>query len=118
MSSDTRANVFSLFATRGALPFAVSRWNWADSDFAVVTEVIPKGDYGVARAFPVRDNIPNDHFAYHRPWREDMIMPNAGSYQWRLIDLPDAQLRQLILAFDATVAPQKAGKVGEGRGRV
>jgi hypothetical protein len=105
-SSDQRRNVFGIFAELGKVPFAVSRWNWKDTDYAVVTKVIPKGDYGVAYGFPVHDGVPNDHFAYERRWREDMTMPNAGSYQWRVIDVPELQLQQLIRTFQSTVAPQ------------
>ena len=106
MPPDQRRNVFGIFAELGKVPFAVSRRNWADSDYAIVTKVIPKGDYGAAYGFPVRDGVPNDHFTYERRWREDMTMPNAGSYQWRVIDLPESQLQQLTRTFQATVAPQ------------
>lgn len=105
MLLDTRNNVFQVFAELKKVPFAVSRWNWADSDYAIVTQVVPKGDYGVAYAFTVREGVPNDHFSYDRRWRENMTMPNAGSYQWRVIDIPDAQLEQFVRIFHSVIAP-------------
>lgn len=98
-------NVFNIYSELERLPFAVSRQNWPDSEFVVITKIVPKGDYGTAYGFPVNDGQPNDHFAYHRPWREQMIMPNAGSYQWRLIDIPEADIQSLIQTFENTVAP-------------
>ena len=98
-------NVFNLYAELGRLPFAVSRHNWLDTDYVVVTKIVPKGDYGTVYGFPVRDGEPNDHFAYHRPWREQMIMPNAGSYQWRYIDISEAEIQGLVQTFQTTVAP-------------
>jgi len=105
-STGRSRNVFGIFADLQKIPFAVSRKNWTDEDYAVVTKVIPKGDYGIAHAFPVRNDIPNDHFAYDRQWKSNMVMPNAGSYQWRVIDLPDTQLQKLVEAFWTSVAPQ------------
>lgn len=104
--TDQRRNVFEIFAELGEAPFVVSRSKWLDSDCVVVTKVIPNGDYGVAYGFPVHDGAPNDHFAYDRRWREDMVMPNAGSYQWRTSDIPDSQLLQIMRAFQSTIAPQ------------
>lgn len=98
-------NVFNIYAELKRLPFAVSRQNWLDTDFVVVTKIVPKGDYGIAYGFPVHDGQPNDHFAYHRPWREQMIMPNAGSYQWRHIDLLEDEIQGLVETFQSTVAP-------------
>lgn len=98
-------NVFKLYEELKRLPFAVSRSNWRDTDIAVITKIVPKGEYGTAYAFPVHEGQPNDHFAYHRPWREKMIMPNAGSYQWRHIDLPESEIQTLIETFQNTVAP-------------
>lgn len=101
----TANNVFSIFSELKRLPFAVSRQNWLDSDYVVVTKIVPKGDYGTAYGFPVRGGQPNDHFAYHRPWREQMIVPNSGSYQWRRIDIPDTEIQAIIATFESTVAP-------------
>lgn len=101
----TAKNVFNIYTEVGKLPFAVSRQNWLDCDYVVVTKIIPKGDYGTAYGFPVHNGQPNEHFAYHRPWREKMVMPNAGSFQWRLIAISEDELEKLIQTFETTVAP-------------
>lgn len=101
---DNDRNVFGIFAELKKLPFAVSRAKWMDSDFVVVTKVEPKGDYGVAYGFPVRNGEPNDHFVYDTRWKKEMIMPNAGSYQWRPIELSESQLEKLIEEFETKVS--------------
>ncbi len=98
-------NIFKLYTELDKLPFAASRSNWGDSDYIVVTNIIPKGNYGTAYGFPVRNGQPNDHFAYHRPWREEMILPNAGSFQWRHLDVPEAEIQRVIQEFQNSVAP-------------
>ena len=105
MHHDNR-NVFQIYKLLNRVPFAVSRKNWSDHDLAVVTKVIPKGDYGIAYGFPVRNGVPNDHFAYDNKWKKEMEMPNAGSYQWRIIDIPDFRLEELIREFYAIFGKQ------------
>jgi hypothetical protein len=92
--------------SQGKVPFAVSRNNWLDSDYVVVTKVIPKGDYGIAYGFPVSDGIPNDHFRGYRKWEETMEVPNAGAYQWRKIELSELQIQELVAIFEDEISPR------------
>ncbi len=95
---DSTRNVFQLHVAVRKLPFAISRANWADQDLIVVTKVVPKGKYGTAFGFPVRDGIPNDHGL-----SKSMEISCAGCYQWRVIDVPDFRLMELIEEFYNTV---------------
>ena len=97
-AQDRTRNVFQLFGTLQKLPFAISRANWADSDLIVVTKVAPKGKYGTAFGFPVRDGVPNDHAL-----SKSMEISCAGCYQWRQIDVPDDRLKELTSEFYKTV---------------
>jgi len=99
-------NVFQIFKQVERVPFAVVRKSWHGNYIAVVTKVIPKGDYGIAYGFPVGDGIPNDFFASDPKWRNEMVMPNAGSYQWRLMETPEQTLKNLIEKFYATIGKQ------------
>jgi len=66
---------------------------------------VPRGKYGVAYGFPVRDGVPNAHLSYDSKWKKKMELPNIGSYQWRFIDIPEIRLRELEKEFFAKVAP-------------
>jgi hypothetical protein len=105
LDPNSTKNVFQLFAEVKKIPFAMSRHHWSDQDFVVVTNVAPKGKYGVAHGFPVHDGKPNDHLAYAACWTSKMELPNAGSYQWRIISIPDERLTELISEFYREVAP-------------
>ncbi|MEZ7957637.1 MAG: hypothetical protein QMB90_10495 [Rubritalea sp.] len=98
-------NIFQLYSEIKQLPFAASRRNWKDSDLIIVTRVEPKGDYGKVYGFSVHDGVPNDHVAYSS-WKKDMGLPNVGSYQWRLIDLPQGTLIELVDRFYRGVGKQ------------
>ena len=99
-------NVFGLYRKIQKLPFAMSRHNWKDRDFVVVLQVVPKGKYGAAYGFAVHEGEPNDHLSYNADWKKCMELPNAGSYQWRHIDIPEEKLNDLIKVFYQNVAPQ------------
>jgi hypothetical protein len=91
-------NIFQIYSATNKLPFAASRQNWRNTDMIVVTRIEPKGNYGKAFGFSVRDGVPTDHVAYST-WKKDMALPNVGSYQWRLIDIPEASLAELVVQF-------------------
>lgn len=99
-------NLFQLFAEVKKLPFAASRHHWTDHDLVVVTRIVPRGKYGHAFGFPVRDGASNDHFDYAACWRKQMEIPNVGSYQWRFIEVPDERLSELVREFYSEVAPK------------
>lgn len=105
LDSESRENVFQIHARVGKLPFAMSRHNWTDQDLVVVLKIVPRGKYGVAYGFPVRDGVPNAHLSYDSQWKKNMELPNIGSYQWRYIDIPDFRLKELEEEFFARVAP-------------
>jgi hypothetical protein len=96
-------NVFQIYKQVGRVPFAVARKSWHGNYIAVVIKVIPKDDYGIAYGFPVSNGIPNDFFASDPKWRNEMVMPNAGSYQWRLVETSDKTLNDLIEKFYSTI---------------
>jgi hypothetical protein len=96
-------NVFQIYKQIGRVPFAVARKSWHGNYVAIVTKVIPKDDYGIAYGFPVSNGIPNDFFASEPKWRSEMVMPNAGSYQWRLVEMSDKSLQDLIAKFYDTI---------------
>ena len=106
IDSNSRQNVFQLFAEVTKVPFAMSRHNWTDHDLVVVTKILPNGKYGTAYGFPVHDGTPNEHLAYAGCWKKKMELPNAGSYQWRLVDVPRSRLIELIDEFYRDVAPK------------
>lgn len=91
-------NVFQIHEQGQSLPFAASRHNWGDNDLIVVTKVEPRGKYGKAYGFSVRDGKPNDHLAYSS-WKKDMELPNVGSYQWRPVEVPQFRLEELVDEF-------------------
>ena len=103
---DSTKNVFQLFAGLKKVPFAMSRHNWLDHDLVVVTKVLPSGKYGTAYGFPVRNGAPNDHFDYASCWKKRMEIPNVGSYQWRLVKVPDFHLTELVQEFYRDIAPK------------
>jgi hypothetical protein len=103
--SESRENAFQIYARVQKLPFAMSRHNWTDHDLVVVLKVVPRGRYGVAYGFPVRDGAPNAHLSYDSKWKKTMELPNIGSYQWRFIDIPDFRLKELEEEFFQQVAP-------------
>lgn len=102
--NDSRLNVFQAFEIAKNTPFAVSRRNWSDSDFAVIIKVEPIGKYGKAFGYPVRDMVPNDHFMYSTEWRKNLEIPNAGSYQWRIIQIDAEKIDRLSQIFVDEVA--------------
>ena len=99
-------NVFQIYKQVGRVPFAVARNSWHGNYVAIVTKVLPNGDYGIAYGFPVSNGVPNDFFGSDSKWRNEMVMPNAGSYQWRLVEMPMQTLEDLIEKFYATVGKQ------------
>lgn len=105
IDSESRENAFQIFARVQKLPFAISRHNWTDHDLVVVLRIVPHGKYGVAYGFPVRDGVPNTHLAYDSKWKKKMELPNVGSYQWRLVDVPDFRLKELEADFFEKVGP-------------
>src|SRR5262245_39067246 len=106
MNADRTRNVFQIFTQLGRVPFAVARSSWHGDYVAIVTKVLPKDNYGIACGFPVANGIPNAFFASELKWRTDMVMPNAGSYQWHLVEMSDQALENLIQKFYDTVAKQ------------
>lgn len=106
LDSESRENAFQIFARVQKLPFAISRHNWTDHDLVVVLKIVPRGKYGVAYGFPVRDGVPNFHLSYDSKWKKKMELPNIGSYQWRFIDVPDFRLQELEQEFFEEVAPR------------
>lgn len=68
------------------VPFKARRDNW-NRNFYVVVEKVEVGNYpyGKVYGYPVENGVRNNHFAYNRIWREEGIIPNAGSYQWNLV---------------------------------
>ena len=99
-------NVFEIYKQLGRVPFAVRRKTWSENFVAIVTNVIPKDDYGIAYGFLVKNGVPNDGFSSELKWRSEMVMPNAGSYQWRLANIPDSTIKNLIEKFYVTVGKQ------------
>lgn len=84
-------NIFELFYNNDQkVPFKAKRQNWDNRFYVVVEKVEPKqtptGTYGKAYGYPCKDGIRNNHFAYDKKWREEGIIPNAGSYQWELVE--------------------------------
>lgn len=96
-------NIFQIYQDVQKLPFAASRRTWEDRHLIIVMKVEPKGKYGKAYGFGVQDGEPNDHLAYSS-WRKDMELPNVGSYQWRLIQISDSDLKGLVERFYSGVA--------------
>lgn len=103
---DSRENAFQIFARCKKLPFAISRHTWEDHDLVVVLKIVPKGKYGTAYGFPVRNGVPNEHLSNDSKWKKQMELPNIGSYQWRYIDVPDWRLKELEEEFFKDVAPR------------
>ena len=81
-------NIFEIWDENGRkLPFAVRRDNWGPEYCAVVEEIeIKKWPYGIARGYSTRNGYRNNHFSYDSKWRKDRQIPNAGSYQWTLVE--------------------------------
>ena len=101
------SNAFIFFQQLGKTPFAMTRNHWGSDRFlAVVTNVVPRGKYGVAYGFAVKDESPNEHFDYDSKWCKHMTLPNAGSYQWSLVEVSDPQLQALVDKFNRVIAPK------------
>jgi len=102
-------NVFEIFRQINRVPFAVSRDNWSDRYYAVITSIEPDPDtnYGKAYGFSVKDHAPDDHMSYDNGWKKRMELPNVGSYQWRLRDdISVEKLEELKESFYKTIAPR------------
>lgn len=106
LDPNSRENAFQICARIQKLPFAMSRHNWGDHDLVVLLKIVPRGKYGSAYGFPVRDGVPNHHLAYDYKWKKSMELPNIGSYQWRFIEVPEFRLKELTDEFFAEVAPK------------
>ena len=97
MTQDNK-NIFQIWDDNGRkLPFAVRRFNWGPEYCAVVEEIeIRKWPYGIARGYSMKNGVPNNHFAYDNNWRKDHQIPNAGSYQWTLVENIELTSKRII----------------------
>lgn len=91
-------NIFEIYRSVKTLPFAASRQNWGNEFMIVITKIEPRGSYGKAYGFWVKNGAPNNHLSY-KEWVKNMELPNVGSYQWRHRDLTDKQLNGLVDKF-------------------
>lgn len=82
-------NVFEIWdANERKVPFVVRRSNWS-GQFATVIERIEcdKMPYGKAFGYPTTNGRPSNHYQSYAKWRVTREVPNAGSYQWELVDM-------------------------------
>ena len=78
MDTECNKNVFQLWKENGEqLPFKVIRWTWNPSASAYLVERIEIGNwpYGKAWGRFIRNGVPS----------ELDRMPNAGSFQWKIV---------------------------------
>jgi len=85
-------NIFEIWKDNGeVIPFAVRRNNWSSEYYTVVEKIeIKKWPYGNAYGYPTKNGIYSNHYEYSREWKENKIIPCAGSFQWSLV--PNAVL--------------------------
>lgn len=101
-------NIFQLWEENDKrVPFVVRRWNWKEAFAAVVERVeCEKMPYGKAYGYALTNGAPSDYFKIYPKWKKTRELPNTGSYQWKIVDIPapsDATLSQSSLPTDGTV---------------
>jgi hypothetical protein len=90
-------NVFQIWDANGRkLPFVVRRANWKEQ-FAAVIERIECDEmpYGKAFGYSTTYGRPSNHFQMYPKWRKTKEVPNAGSYQWELVNVNPPQSKEV-----------------------
>lgn len=84
-------NIFQIWDSIGrVVPFAVRRDNWGEQYYTVVEKIecfeLP---YGKAYGYPTVNGKYSTHYEYDKKWRNQKLIPSAGSYQWALVEGAD-----------------------------
>ena len=90
-------NVFEIWEANGRkVPFAVRRWNWTNQYATVIEHVeCEKMPYGKAFGYPTTYGQPSSHYESYPKWRATREVPNAGSYQWELVQMTIPQSSEI-----------------------
>jgi hypothetical protein len=87
INKEANKNLFQIWQENGnKVPFMARRFNWTNEYTVIVEETeIIKMPYGIARGYAMKNGQRTNHFAYGTQWNRDQRIPNAGSYQWILV---------------------------------
>ena len=99
-------NIFQLWEENDRrVPFVVRRWNWKEAFAAVVERVeCEEMPYGKAYGYALTNGAPSDYFKIYPKWKYERELPNAGSYQWKKVDIP--------VPTDPTITPSTLPQAG------
>ncbi|MBN2796449.1 MAG: hypothetical protein JXR88_13640 [Clostridia bacterium] len=108
-------NIFQIWKENGCTtPFCVSKGNEKDqSIYVIVHEVVPnESGYGVAYGIPVTNGVLNTYFDYNKKWVNEKVIPNAGTYNWKLRnDVKVINNVEICLEPDVKGVSNKTGKL-------